>query len=129
MERCRSRPFGRSAAAPRFPTVDLVLRDAVRSLWDEPAAPDPPARVWRDWALVGVIAPVAVLEFALAQDLVWPVVSLVVALGLLPTLLWRRTHPLAAVVVAFGTFAVVDIVSLASASSGRAWAPTSTCCC
>jgi signal transduction histidine kinase len=68
--------------------------------------------VWRDWVLVGVLAPVAVLEFALAQDLVWPVVSLVVGLGLLPTLLWRRTHPLAAVVVAFGTFAVVDVVSL-----------------
>lgn len=81
-------------------------------MWDEPAAPDPPARVWRDWALVGAIAPVAVLESALAHDLVWPVVSLAVALGVLPTLLWRRTHPLAAVVVAFGTFAVVDIISL-----------------
>ena len=89
-----------------------MLRDAVRSLWDEPAAPDPPARVWRDWALVGALVPVAVLEFLLAQNLVWPVVSLVVALGLLPTLLWRRTYPLAAVVVAFGAVAVVDVVSL-----------------
>ena len=68
--------------------------------------------MWRDWALVGALVPAAVLEFLLAENLVWPVVSLVVALGLLPTLLWRRTDPLAAVVVAFGTFAVVDIVSL-----------------
>ncbi len=97
---------------PCFSTVDLVLRDVVRSLWDEPAAPDPPARVWRDWAVVAALVPVAVLELVLAQNLVWPVVSLVVALGLLPTLLWRRTHPLAAVVVAFGTFAVVDVTSL-----------------
>ena len=58
------------------------------------------------------LVPVAMLEFALAQNLVWPAVSLVVALGLLPTLLWRRTHPLAVVVVAFGTFGVVDVVSL-----------------
>jgi len=104
--------------ATRFSTVDLVLRDAVRSLWDETAAPDPPVRVWRDWALVGVLAPIAVLEFALAKDLVWPVVSLAVALGLLPTLLWRRTHPLAAVVTTFGTFAVVDLVAL---SLGVEW--------
>ncbi len=89
-----------------------MLEDAVRSLWDAPAAPDPPARVWRDWALVGALVPVAVLEFVLAQNLVWPVVSLVVALGLLPTLLWRRSYPLATVVVAFGAFAVVDVVSL-----------------
>lgn len=89
-----------------------MLRDTVRSLWDEPAAPDPPARVRRDWALVGALVPAAVLEFVLAQNLVWPVVSLVVALGLLPTLLWRRTYPLAAVVVAFGAFVVVDVVSL-----------------
>lgn len=92
--------------------MDSVVRDVVRSLWEEPAAPDPPARVWRDWALVGAIVPAAFLELAVAKDLVWPVVSLVVALGLLPTLLWRRTHPLAMVVVAFGTFAAVDIVSL-----------------
>ncbi len=68
--------------------------------------------MWRDWALVGALVPIAVLETLLAKDLVWPVVSLVVALGLLPTLLWRRTHPLATVIVAFGTFAAVDIVSL-----------------
>ena len=92
--------------------MEFVLRDVVRSLWDEPPAPDPPARVWRDWALVAGLVPVAMLEFALAQNLVWPAVSLVVALGLLPTLLWRRTHPLAVVVVAFGTFGVVDVVSL-----------------
>jgi len=68
--------------------------------------------VWRDWALVGALLPIAILEFALAKDLVWPAVSLLVCLGLLPTLLWRRTHPLATTALAFGTFAAVDIVSL-----------------
>jgi signal transduction histidine kinase len=91
-----------------------MLRDAARSLWAEPRAPDPPARVWRDWALVGALVPVAVLEGALREDLVWRVASVVVALALLPTLLWRRTHPLAAVVAAFGLLTVVDVASLAA---------------
>jgi signal transduction histidine kinase len=91
-----------------------MLRDAARSLWAEPRAPDPPARVWRDWALVGALVPVAVLEGVLREDLVWRVASVVVALALLPTLLWRRTHPLAAVVAAFGLLTVVDVASLAA---------------
>lgn len=84
----------------------------MRSLLAEPAAPDPPARVWRDWALVIALVPVAVLEVLLSNDLIWPVISVMVTIALLPTLLWRRTHPLAVVVVAFGTLAVIDSVSL-----------------
>jgi signal transduction histidine kinase len=91
-----------------------MLRDAARSLLAEPRVPDPPARVWRDWALVGALIPVVVLEGVLREDLVWRVASVVVALALLPTLLWRRTHPLAAVVAAFGLLAVVDAASLAA---------------
>jgi signal transduction histidine kinase len=91
-----------------------MLRDAARSLLAEPRAPDPPARVWRDWALVGALVPVAVLEGVLREDLVWRVASVVVALALLPTLLWRRTHPLATVVAAFGLLAVVHAASLAT---------------
>jgi len=82
-------------------------------LWAEPRAPDPPARVWRDWALVAALVPVAVLEGVIRDDLVWRVASVAVAVALLPTLLWRRTHPLATVVVAFGLLTVVDVVSLA----------------
>ncbi len=91
-----------------------MLRDAARSLLAEPRAPDPPARVWRDWALVVALIPVVVLEGVLREDLVWRVASVVVALALLPTLLWRRTHPLAAFVAAFGLVTVVDVASLAA---------------
>ena len=83
------------------------------SLWDEPAAPDAPRRVWRDWVLVGLLAATAVLEALLRTDVVWPVVSFLLAVGLLPTLLWRRTHPLAAVVVVFGALSVLNVVALA----------------
>ena len=96
-----------------------MLRDAARSLWAEPRVPDPPSRVWRDWALVAALVPVVLLEGALRDDLVWRVASVAVALALLPTLLWRRTHPLAAVVVAFGLLTVVDVVSLAVGAEWR----------
>jgi signal transduction histidine kinase len=68
--------------------------------------------VWRDWALVSVIVPSAVLEGVLRDHLEWRAVSIVVVVALAPTLLWRRTHPLAAVTVAFGTVAILDVVSL-----------------
>ncbi|WP_436796330.1 sensor histidine kinase [Actinospongicola halichondriae] len=88
------------------------MREAARSLWAEPRVPDAPRRVWRDWVLVAALAPIAVLEALLREDLVWPVVSVALALVLLPTLLWRRTHPLQSVAAAFGLVAIVQAVSL-----------------
>jgi signal transduction histidine kinase len=81
-------------------------------LWAEPRAPDAPSRVWWDWALVSALVPVVVLEGALREDLVWRALSVAVALALLPTLLWRRTHPLQSVAAAFGLVAVVAVASL-----------------
>jgi signal transduction histidine kinase len=89
-----------------------MLRDAARSLWAEPRVPDAPRRVWRDWALVSALVPVLVLEGAFREDLVWRALSVAVALALLPTLLWRRTHPLQCVAVAFGLISVVQLASL-----------------
>ena len=51
----------------------------------------------------------ATLEAALREDLPLPWLSLLVTVGLAPTLLWRRTHPLTVVAIAFGATAVVDI--------------------
>ena len=81
----------------------------LRSVLDEPRAPSPPARVWRDWALVCAVVVGAVLEVALREDLPLPWLCLLVTAGLAPTLLWRRTHPLTAVAVAFGVSAAVDV--------------------
>jgi len=68
--------------------------------------------VWRDWALVAVLVPTAVLEGLLRDEVEWRPVALVLALGLVFPLLWRRTHPLAAVAAAFGAIIVVDIAAL-----------------
>ncbi len=88
------------------------MGDAVRSLLAEPRAPQPPERVWRDWLLVGVLVPTAILEGVLREDVVWRPVALVLAVALVFTLLWRRTHPLAMVAVAFGAVIVVTLASL-----------------
>jgi signal transduction histidine kinase len=68
--------------------------------------------VWRDWALVIGLVPIAVLEGVLADELVWRVASVVIALVLVPVLLWRRAHPLASVLVAFGLITTVEVASL-----------------
>jgi glucose-6-phosphate-specific signal transduction histidine kinase len=65
--------------------------------------------VWRDWAVFTVVVVAALLEGILREDLPLRGLSTTLAVGLAPTLLWRRTHPLAMVAVAFGTAAVVDV--------------------
>ena len=88
------------------------MRTAARSLWAEPRAPAPPARVWRDWVLVAVLVPTALLEGLLREDLTWPAVATVVALVAISTLLWRRTRPLLAVAVAFGCIGAVAVAEI-----------------
>jgi signal transduction histidine kinase len=95
--------------------AEVMLRNAVRSLWAEPRAPQPPRRVWRDWVLVALLVPTAVLEGIFRDQVVWRPVALVLGVGSVLTLLWRRTHPLAAVAVVFGALIVLDIATLIGA--------------
>ena len=90
-----------------------MITTALRSLWAEPRATDAPERVWRDWVLVGVLMVTALLEGVLRDDVTWRPFATIVAVGLAPVLLWRRTHPLACVVVAFGTAMVLGLATLA----------------
>jgi len=93
-----------------------MVRNAVRSLWAEPRAPQPPRRVWRDWVLVAVLVPTAVLEGVLRDQVEWRPVAILLGVGLVFAMLWRRTHPLAAVVVVFGSLIALDVASLIGAS-------------
>ena len=54
----------------------------------------------------------AVIEGVVRDDVVWRGPSVAVVVALVPLLLVRRTHPLLAVMMAFGTIAIVDAVSL-----------------
>jgi signal transduction histidine kinase len=87
------------------------VRGLIRSIWDEPRPPHPPARVWRDWVLIAVLIPAAVLEGVLSPDVPWRVLTIVVTVGLLLTLLWRRTRPLLMVAIAFGSTTVVSLIT------------------
>ena len=84
----------------------------LRTLWEEPAAPDPPTRVRRDWVLVGVLLVVALLEGLLRPDVVWRPLSLALTVVTIVALLWRRTHPLPVVLVAFGSMFVVTAAGM-----------------
>ncbi|GAA3914985.1 two-component sensor histidine kinase [Amorphoplanes auranticolor] len=86
---------------------DQHVFELLRSIRDEPRSPHPPARVWRDWALVGVLVPLAVLEGLLRPGMPWRVVSVVVVVALVPTLLWRRTRPLLMVAIGFGVSGII----------------------
>ncbi len=83
---------------------------AIRSVWNEPRPADPPARTWRDWALVGALVVAAVIEGIVRPDVPgrWLQVATVVVLA--PTLLWRRTHPLLMVAVAFVASGVPAVI-------------------
>ena len=56
------------------------MRTFLLSFWHEPRVPDPPRRVWRDWALVALLAPLCIVEVILRDDLpyrasrhTWPI--------------------------------------------------------
>ncbi|GII88808.1 two-component sensor histidine kinase [Sphaerisporangium siamense] len=96
------------------------MRGFFRSVWHEPRSPNPPHRVWRDWVLVAVLVPLAVVEGVVRPDLPWRTLSVLLTIGLVPTLLWRRTRPLLMVAVIFaGT-------TLASLLTGGESAETNT---
>ena len=68
---------------PLRPVYGDLVSSAVRSFLAEPRAPDPPARVWRDWVLLAVMAAVAPCSRrSSATDLVWRPAGLVVCVAL-----------------------------------------------
>lgn len=67
--------------------------------------------MWRDWALAGLLVPAAVLEGGLRPDVPWRALSVVLTVGLVPTLLWRRTRPAPMVAIAFGACGLAGLLT------------------
>jgi len=88
------------------------MRDTLRSLLAEPRVPNPPVRVWRDWALMAVFVFASGLELLLRDDIVWPAVSIALTAVLLLAVFWRRTYPLAAVAIAFGAMTATNLAGV-----------------
>ncbi|MGW0502279.1 sensor histidine kinase [Micromonospora sp. NPDC003241] len=83
----------------------------LRSVWEEPAPPGAPRRVWRDWLLLAILAPVALVEGIVRPELAWRPLSVAVAVALTATVLWRRTRPLPMVALAFGVCGLVPLLT------------------
>src|SRR5215831_2314012 len=101
-----------------------MATNALRSLWVEPRPTNAPGRGLRDWALVAVFICWSVVEVVLRhamwtdRDLAPRPLLLLYVLAVLGPLLWRRTHPLVAVAVSFGTLTIVDIGRILTGSQG-----------
>jgi signal transduction histidine kinase len=89
-----------------------MVRTVLQGLWAEPRPAHAPVRVWRDWALLAVLASGSALELLLREDRAWAPLVLAVSLVVALTLMWRRTHPLAAAAVAFGTMIAWDVARI-----------------
>ncbi len=91
------------------------MRNALRSLWMEPRAPDNPGVLWWDRWLVAALVASAIIETAIRRDsLLWWPLALAMAVVLAVTLLWRRIHPLTVVTIAFAAITLMNVVALVS---------------
>lgn len=85
-----------------------------RSLWQEPRPADAPPTGRLDWLLVGVFAAAALVEGSVRPGLAWRPLVTVLALALMPALLWRRSRPLWAVLVGWGAAGLLAVLQLAA---------------
>ncbi|TNC51410.1 sensor histidine kinase [Mumia zhuanghuii] len=83
-----------------------------RSLWHEPRPADAPPVGRLDWLLVGVFAAAAVVEGIVRPDLAWRPLVTVLALALIPALLWRRSRPLMAALVGWGVAGLLSVLQV-----------------
>src|SRR5215217_2780860 len=101
-----------------------MATSALRSLWAEPRPTNAPDRRPRDWALVAALVCWSVVEVVLRRaawtsaNLAPRPLLLLYTLAVLGPLLWRRTHPLLAVAVSFGTLTILDSVRILTGSQG-----------
>ena len=95
-----------------------MATDALRSLWVEPRPTNPPATSAADWAFVAAFVGWAVNEAVLRDGMAPAPVLLIATLAAVAPLPWRRSHPLPAVLVAFGTLIVVDLFRMATGTQG-----------
>ncbi|WP_218021111.1 histidine kinase [Nocardia crassostreae] len=83
-----------------------------RSLWHEPRPADTPPIGRLDWLLAGVFAAAVLVEGIVRPGLAWRPLVVVLALALIPALLWRRGRPLMAALVGWSVAGLLSVLQL-----------------
>ena len=84
-------------------------RDALRGLWFEPRAPKATGPGRADFMLVCVAVLIAGIEITTRPEVSWSSPSALISVVLFLTLLWRRQHPLATLLVTSGTSTLMEL--------------------
>jgi signal transduction histidine kinase len=84
------------------------------SVWHEPRPGHAPPVGRLDWLLVGVFAAASLVEGVVRPGLAWRPLVVVLALALVPALLWRRRRPLQAALVGWGVAGLLSGLQLAA---------------
>lgn len=83
------------------------MKRLLRSFLSEPRPVAEPRNA-SDWRLLAALVAVALIEVGLRDDLRLTSLSFVLGLALMPTVLWRRSHPLLMAAIAFGATGVFE---------------------
>lgn len=86
------------------------MKAKLLQLWNQPAVADRPPRSVNDWIIVGVLVVASVVEPFFRPELWMPVLAVGLGLVSVFALLWRRSNPLAAVLVAFSGHALTEVI-------------------
>ena len=87
-----------------------------RSVWSEPRPADPPPVGRLDWLLVAGCAAAALVEGTARPGLAGQPFVTVLAMAVMPALLWRRSRPLTACLIGFGAAGLLSIAQLSTRS-------------
>ncbi|PWJ24353.1 signal transduction histidine kinase [Branchiibius hedensis] len=86
----------------------------LRSVWHEPRPANVPPVGRLDWILVGLFEVAAVAEGMFRPDVTWRPFVTLIAMVLMPVLLWRRSHPLVAAVLGWSLAGLLSVLTLAT---------------
>ena len=88
------------------------MRRLWRALWREPRPVGPPPVRRADWLLVGGFEAATLVESIARPQLAGRPDVILLAMAVLPVLLWRRSHPLTACLVGFGVAGLLSATQL-----------------
>jgi len=88
------------------------VRSRWRQVWREPRPVGAPPTGRADWLLAGAFEAAAALEVLVRPAAPGQPWVTLLAMAVIPALLWRRSHPLTACVVGFGAAGLLSVVQL-----------------